>query len=173
MDRKQFIKTEELRSSAFNLFSLLLLEPEEELLREPSVFLNLGTYLNELHPGIGNELIKLPGMLEGYTLQQLQVEYARLFIGPFKVPVPPYSSIHFGENILMGETTLWVEKFYNYAGLEFDPELKDLPDHVAIETEFLYYLIFNQLHAYDQGFYDDARALWDKQKIFFEKHYKI
>lgn len=172
MDKKQFIKTEQLRSSAFNIFSLLLLEPDEELLHETSLFQNLGTYLNELLPGKGDEMKNVPVLLKNYSYQQLQVEYARLFIGPFKVPVPPYSSIHLGENLLMGEASIWVENFYRETGLEFDAELKDLPDHVAIETEFMYYLIFNELNTIDQGFCDDSKAFWDKQKIFFENHYR-
>ncbi len=173
METNRFFKIEKLISNAFNLFSSLLLEPDAELIREEVIFSNLGSYLNELLPGKGDELANLPAQIKKHSLQELQVEYARLFIGPFKVLAPPYSSLHLGEEIVMGNATVWVQDFYRDAGLEFDRELRDLPDHAAVETEFLYYLIFNELSTLDQGFYDDSLLFWEKQKTFFEKHYKL
>lgn len=173
MNTTNFIEIEKQRANAFNLFSSLLLEPDGEMLADGTIFKNLGFYLSELFPGKENEVSKLYSQIEKHSLQELQVEYARLFIGPFTVPSPPYSSLYFGEEIIMGNTTVWVKNFYEEAGLEFDAELKDLPDHAAVETEFMYYLIYNEVNTIDQGFLDDAQLFWERQKTFTEKHYNI
>ena len=173
MDRKQFIEIEKLRLNSFNLFSSLMIEPDDELLREGAVFRNLESFLAQLLPEKENKLGDLHSQIEKNAFQELQVEYARLFIGPFKVPAPPYSSLHLGEEMVMGNATVWVNNFYQELGLEFDSELRDLPDHAAVETEFLYYLIYNEIKTLDQGFIDDAKAFWQRQKIFTEKHYNV
>ncbi len=173
MDKKHFLEIERAKANAYNLFSSLLCEPEPELLDENAIFKNLETYLRQLLPDADINLKALYRQSPGYDIQQLRIEYARLFIGPFKVPAPPYSSLYFGEKIVMGEATVWVKNFYRHAGLEFDSGLHDLPDHVAVETEFLYYLLYNEIVTIDQGFIDDAKAFWVRQKEFTEKHYHI
>ena len=171
MNAGQFIETEKIRANIYNLFSSLLCEPDPKLAGEPAIFKNLESYLKKLLPETNIDFSACLNRPSNQGIQQLQVEYARLFTGPFKVPAPPYGSLYLGENTLMGETTVWVQRFYEDAGLEFDTELRDLPDHAAVETEFIYYLIYNEFSQLDQGFTDEAKLFWKRQKTFAEKHY--
>lgn len=72
--------------------------------------------------------------------KKLAVEYTRLFTSAIPaVPCPPYESIY-REDIIMGNSTLCVLECYDNAGLKIVEKFRDLPDHVAVELEFLYYL---------------------------------
>ena len=173
MNAGQFIEKEKLRANAYNLFSSLLCEPEPSLMQETAIFKNLENYLRKLLPETDIDFSLLYTQVASLSIQKFQVEYARLFIGPFKVPAPPYSSLYLGEDILMGDTTVWVKNFYRDTGLEFDTELRDLPDHAAVETEFIYYLIYNEFNNLDRGFTDEAKLFWDRQKTFTGQHYNL
>ncbi|MBU0485683.1 MAG: molecular chaperone TorD family protein [Proteobacteria bacterium] len=71
--------------------------------------------------------------------EELLIEFARLFVGPFELGAPPYGSVYLEENgRLMGDSTLAVQRKYREAGLA--QEIKEAPDHIALELEFLHYL---------------------------------
>ncbi len=98
--------------------------------------------------------------------------FALYVIDPFKTLVPPYSSLYFGSDTLMSDETVWVIDFYRKSGLKLDKQIKDVPDHIAIETEFTYRLIHNEINALDAVNRDKFFSLWEKQREFFNKHYK-
>lgn len=114
----------------------------------------------------------LKNSIQLYSTQELLVEYTRLFLGPFETIAPPYSAIYFGSDSLMSEETLWVINFYNQLGLKFDEKLKDMPDHIAVETEFMYYMIFNEIKELQCDSRDKSHNLWMNQSQFFNRHYK-
>lgn len=71
-------------------------------------------------------------------LQQLKLEYSRLFLGPPTGIIHPYESIYRGEDYLMTQQALDVAAFYRNHGIEFDPAgFREPPDHIAVELEFL------------------------------------
>ncbi len=47
----------------------------------------------------------------------------------------------------MGDSTMAVLQHYEDAGFEVDEGFRDLPDHVAVELEFLYVLLFREAEA--------------------------
>lgn len=66
-------------------------------------------------------------------LQALQVEYTRLFINSLpEVPCPPYGSVYL-EGSCMAASTVSVQAAYRRAGVETD----EMPDHIAVEMQFL------------------------------------
>lgn len=107
-----------------------------------------------------------------YNTQELLVEYARLFIGPFKMLAPPYSSLYFGSETLMSDETIWVLNFYRKLGLEFDDKIKNLPDHIAVETEFMYYLVFNEIKELEADNKKKSYVYYQSQTDFLNHHYK-
>jgi putative dimethyl sulfoxide reductase chaperone len=85
-------------------------------------------------------------------LQELLVDYTRLFLDPVQVRARPYGSVWLsGEDQLMQPSTLAVRSLYDEAGFEIDDEFRDLPDHVAVELEFLYLLGFRENEARRAG----------------------
>ncbi|MDP2846134.1 MAG: molecular chaperone TorD family protein [Candidatus Methanoperedens sp.] len=84
------------------------------------------------------ELMFRAGVLEANLpdIRELQSQYVRLFINALpQVPCPPYGSIYL-EGSCMGETTVTVRSIYRKYGFETD----EMPDHIAVELEFLDYL---------------------------------
>jgi len=78
-------------------------------------------------------------------LELLQGEYTRLFINGFPhTPCPPYESIYRNDNRLLGPAAEQVSVFYERWGLACE---RQLPDHVAVELEFMHALLVAQSAA--------------------------
>lgn len=167
-----FISKERARAGIFNVFTALLCQPEEDLITSDEIFGALESAFNIVNPACSEISERMQKAVKKSTTQELLIEYTRLFVGPFKMLAPPYSSLYFGSETLMSDETVWVVDFYRKAGLKFDQETKEVPDHIAIETEFMYWLIHNEIKALDSGDRDRAFSLWENQQEFFAKHYR-
>lgn len=85
---------------------------------------------------------------EANSLDDLTVEHARLFIGPFQLVAPPYGSIYLDDSkTVMGDSTAKVAAFYHNCGLQLAEDFHELPDHFAVELEFMSFLAFKQREA--------------------------
>ncbi len=127
------------KATFLQCMTALMCEPEDAVLMNDSVFEQLDESIQLIHEdaAINVESLKNAAREEASILL---VEYARLFIGPFKVLAPPYASVYFGETQLNNEITDMVKAYYEKAGLIFEEASNDLPDHIAVETEFLQFL---------------------------------
>ena len=92
------------------------------------------------------------------------VEHARLFLGPFEILVPPWGSFYLeDEPRLMGPTSNYAGRAFADSGLAPGGKLKDAPDHVTHELEFMYFLAFNEATTGD--------LIWrDRQVLFWREH---
>ncbi len=70
-------------------------------------------------------------------LENLLSEYTRLFIGPYKLPCPPWESVYTSpKRLMMQDAAANAMKLYHEAGLTLgDPEV--MPDHIGAELSFL------------------------------------
>ncbi len=99
----------------------------------------------------------------------LQREYASLFLGPFKALAPPYGSVYMeGGNRTYGESTMDAKRRYQEDGLKVT--LKEPPDHVAIELEYLYLLAFREAELLAEDKPADADCYRVKQGDFLTTH---
>jgi TorA maturation chaperone TorD len=106
---------------------------------------------------------------EGFD--ELTIDHARLFVGPFALLAPPYGSIYLeGERRLMGDSTLAAGACYHEAGLEVAADFNGTPDHVAVELEFMHFLAVKELDALYAGQLDRAQNFQQKQRAFLERH---
>ncbi len=84
---------------------------------------------------------------------ELEIEYNRLFVGPGKVPCSPYESVHRVDRpemelgLVLGPSTLEVKRMYAEAGVSPAKGFRDLPDHIAVELEFMYFLCGRELET--------------------------
>ena len=102
-------------------------------------------------------------------LEELRVDYARLFVGPFEVLAPPYGSVYLeDEDRVMTQSTEDVMEEYLREGLDVD--MKEPADHVAAELEFLYVLVARELEAVSDGDFERAATALRKQKRFLDYH---
>ena len=88
----------------------------------------------------------------GANLEPLEVDFAKLFVGPYKLAAAPYGSVYLeGERKMMGNSTIDAKNRYQEAGLDTAINFKDAPDHIAVELEFMHFLIFKEMEAIDLG----------------------
>lgn len=99
------------------------------------------------------EMKDLPKVLSGQQkpdsllLQDLQVEYTRLFLGPAAPPCPPYESVYdpnrpsWQEGTILGPATRAMEELLRAEELVIVLDYAEYADHIAIELELMYYLL--------------------------------
>jgi TorA maturation chaperone TorD len=126
------------RGVVYRLLSLCFHEPEPETLQ---LLINLRDQLRNHFPEYlapAEQLIELFAATESTSIDR-KVEYARLFITSINKTVPPYGSVYLEEGRkLLGESTAAVQEFYSRYNLQL--EVRDAPDHIAVELEFMHYL---------------------------------
>lgn len=107
-------------------------------------------FLNQEMSFFSNEK-KLKGLLTlslftDEDIEELEFDFNRLFVGPNRLEVSPYESTYRNaERVLMQGETLAVRRFYEKAGLVVSKKNIDPDDHIALELEFVCYLLENSL----------------------------
>ncbi len=101
-------------------------------------------------------------------LELLQIDFASLFVGPYKLLAPPYGSVYLEDGKLIGDSTMDVKRWYEKEGL--DIVIKDAPDHITMELEFMYYLITKQIEAIKDSNPQDVQSYVQKQSSFLQVH---
>lgn len=105
-------------------------------------------------------------------LQELLVDYTRLFLGPVQALAQPYASVWLkgDANALMQDTTLAVQALYAEGGFEIGADFQELPDHVAAELEFLYLLIHRENEARWSGRSEEQARFEALKRRFLDQH---
>ena len=159
MTLDELISHEEGRRDSYALLSSCFHLPDEELIQA----------LYELPPS-DNDLYS--GLVKGARLsdvQSLRVDYSKLFVGPYKLLAPPYGSVYLEhKKTVMGDSTMDVLKRLETEGLSL--QLKEAPDHIAIELEFMFFLISKELEEFKASNFDGAESFRGKQRVFLELH---
>ena len=131
-------------------------EPGPEFAEE-RLFESMLEAAQRISPELADHAQRLGQAFEAAHLQDLLVDYTRLFLGAPQALAKPYASVWLtAEPELMQDSTIELLSLYEQGGFEMDPEFRDLPDHVAVELEFLYLLSFQQNQALASG---DEQAL--------------
>lgn len=105
--------------------------------------------------------------LKGVSAEALAVEHARLFVGPFQLVAPPYGSLYLDDaKTVMGDSTARVAAFYHQCGLHLADDFHELPDHIAVELEFMSFLVFKQREAETSGNPDESARIRNLQREF-------
>ena len=128
------------------------------------VLANLGIEMN-------NGYFKKP---ERELLEDLAVEYARLFLGPGK-HISPHESVHHKKEgtqsgQLWGESTAEVKKIIESSGLEYKIEYTGLPDHISVELEFMQQVILREEQAWQDDDKKTALLCQENGKKFVGGH---
>lgn len=138
---------------------------------EEKLFDHMVVAAKRIHPDLADQASRLGQAFAAHDLQELLVDYTRLFLGPMAMLAKPYGSSWLGAPTSPAENPLpSILALYREGGFELDPELAELPDHVAIELEFLYLLIFT---AHQAALAGDAAAVAGKEALlqrFFSQH---
>ena len=148
MDINEFTSHEQIRGDCYRFLAACFYLPEKELFNQENLLDNLTMSLKKVCPDAAPFSLKMKDALTRYSNEDLSVEYAKLFVGPYELKAPPYGSVYLDkERRVMGDSTMEVIKAYQEQGLSIDAEFKELPDHISVELEFMYYLIHKEVEA--------------------------
>ena len=153
---------------AYRRLSASLYQPSEEW-REENIFAHLAEALETVSPETACKADIMKESSLNRTGDDLSLVFARLFVGPFQLQAPPYGSVYLepGKRV-MGESTMAVNRFYEGSGLSLDGDSTEIPDHMAIELEFMSYLLQRAMRAEEEG--DTAAySFWvEKRRTFLD-----
>ena len=131
---KAMMTDNELIEACGLLASMYLCKPDKEMLDSWSALLpdDVPDILSELKAALDQIDMASDGELE-----DLLWEYTRLFIGPYKLPCPPWESVYTSpKRLMMQEAYDEVRDYYNKAGLTVNNQ-GIMADHIGAELNFL------------------------------------
>lgn len=164
----------EMASARANVYGLLA----EVFRAEPSAVFLKNLRAPEFSGALNALNLSLDDLFAGTALpelvDELALEYTRLFIGPGP-RISPHESMHvtarFGEpNSLWGASTVAVKKFIEGTGLEIAKDFPGMPDHISAEFEFMQLLALKESEAWTDGESDLANNIQKIEKRFIDEH---
>lgn len=143
----------------------------ESAFAEEGVFTSLSNAASQVHPDMAPLARNLGEEFDSAGMEDLLLDYTRLFLGPMHILAKPYGSVWLeGDKTLMDDTTMAVLELYREGGFDIDEAFRELPDHVAVELEFLYLLIFRENEARLAGDADRLNSVIDLKRRFLDQH---
>ncbi len=109
-----------------------------------------------------NVVKKITEMIDNGNKDQLSTEFTRCFINDYKhLKCPPYES-WYREKTIYGKVVGELYEIYAKYGIQ---PMKELPDHIATEMEFLAYLLYLGKKDEAEAFIKDHLLKWVPQFI--------
>lgn len=170
MNIKDLMVYETMRTEAYRLFADCYRPPDAGI---GDVVEGLWRQMSGLGSDAGRsvEEMTMTRGAEDSGMEALKVDFARLFIGPYTLLAAPYGSIYLEEGrTIMGDSTLNARQLYRDAGVDMAAAIKDAPDHIAVELEFLHLLSFREVEAMRRGDMNDAALRVQEQAVFLARH---
>jgi len=162
-------RTTAIREDVYRLLAACFYPPSTGLIEE-NCCTTLATLLESVSPDASKYASDAAVAGGNNSLDALAVEHARLFIGPFQLVAPPYGSIYLDDaKTVMGNSTARVAAFYHACGLHLTDDFHELPDHVAVELEFMSYLAFKQRESEVSGDTNEVARLIPLQREFLAR----
>lgn len=138
---------------------------------EERLFDSMFAAASAIDPDLAERARKLGETFSAQDPQALLVDYTALFIGPSQPRAMPYASFWLTDDqSLRHEATMAVLDFYEQGGFAVSDEFRELPDHVAVELEFLYLLLGAQNQARLEGDADRLAFADALRRSFVEQH---
>lgn len=158
------------REDLFRFLSACYYEPAPEFAEE-NLFDSIRLAAGKVHPDLVGPARRLAEAFAGQDLQALLVDYTRLFLGPIEALANPYGASWLNPPAATDDNpSPAVLDLYSAGGFEIDPDFRELPDHVAVELEFLYLLTFSSNRAQAVGKADELAAIDRLRRRFLGEH---
>lgn len=167
---KDFVLRENVRHSTYYYLARLFDLPDS-FLDEEQVPGKLHQVLEAVNPEAAEHAAKLGPALAEEGLEKIRRDHIKLFVGPAQLLAPPYGSIYLEpKREIMGESTQDAERLYAEAGLQKEEALKDAPDHIRVELDFMHVLIARTVAACEAGDWPQAEKYVNIQLMFLQNH---
>jgi putative dimethyl sulfoxide reductase chaperone len=147
------------RSQLYGFLSLAVLYPQENWTEEAPL-------VNEISRNIGYATAVLE--LSPATLPHLQAAFRRGFGAAGSLCYETeYGLPH---EFRQAQEMADISGFYRAFGFDIGGALRERPDHVAVELEFMYLLTLKEAWALQEGNLEHAEVATDAQRKFLEDH---
>lgn len=159
------------RSNIYKFLSLIYMSEVTEILLRKIKETEVMSTLVEMGARFEDDVLH---QYDKKLIEDLAVEYARLFLGPGR-HISPHESVHHERDDgdwgrLWGADTVVVKKFIETAGLEYKVEYTGLPDHIGTEFEFMGEVIKREAEAWQNNDREGAVYCLKIEKKFIEEH---
>ena len=168
----------QLRSTIYRSLSHLYGRRDESTdLFSEEIYVDLASQIRKLRSS--DRIAHVSSLLEDFFAKQheenprlsdkLWVERTRLLVGvqPSQGPNPPYESLY-REGVLMGTSTEQV--ISSYLEADFKSNIRDLPDHISIEFDFMSFLCHKESTLLSARGNDSLEKIRKFQSDFLERH---
>ncbi len=159
MKKQKFILRKEERCDTYRLLAQCYYTPDKDTFETFKTLMELAGkhYENDERNSVDDDFTSI------------LIDHARLFIGPYQILAPPYGSIYMeNTGTIMGEST--IDAINRYEGSGLNIVIKEVPDHVAIELEFMYFLIFKEIEQTINHSLEKGIRYQIKQRKFLDNH---
>lgn len=164
------IEIELQRSDIYRLLAVFFYPPDEELFSIKDSLATLQRAIDAVSPQCKPFVEQMQHQFHQLGVDQLKVDNAKLFVGPFELIAAPYGSVYLDSGRrLMGDSTVAVRTFYIHYGLDLGDDFHDLPDHISVELEFMNYLIYKHVEFQQQQNTKEADIFRSTQQEFFNR----
>jgi TorA maturation chaperone TorD len=158
------------RENLSRLLAACYYQPGPEFAEE-KVFESILDAAARIHPELAADARRLGENYSAEGHDALLLDYTRLFLGPNHIIAKPYGSVWLeGGNTVMGESTMAVQELYHEGGFDMSDAFREVPDHIAVELEFLYLLIYRENEAHRNGEPAARQAKAELRKRFLDAH---
>ena len=164
------VTADRLRADCYRWLAACFYPPGSAILEQKQLLGHLADALGTICPEAQTSSEEMARACRDTGDEELAVDHARLFVGPFGLRAAPYGSLYLdGEGMVMGSSTMRVLETYAQEGLAVDDEFTDLPDHIAVELEFMYYLVCRAVEEFGDGGADGCAHTVNVQRRFLDE----
>lgn len=104
-------------------------------------------------------------------LSVIKRDFQRLFIGPDRLPAPPWESVYRSpEQLMFEEQTIQVRQAYARMGFSAPTQYNEPEDHFGLEMMFLVHLCGLGIAALEQDSSESLDYVLDAMRSFFSEH---
>jgi TorA maturation chaperone TorD len=128
---------------------------------------------NLIHEGVNmiSRYLETPSLSLDEIQNALRWDYTRLFIGPDKLPAPPWESVYLSpDRLLFQKQTMQVRRIYRKFGYIPRNHPHEADDHLGLELDFMFKLASRTKEDIDQKRFESALDLLQDQSSFLDEH---
>lgn len=106
------------------------------------------------------------------AVEEVSVEYTKLFVGPPKPAAPPWETMYRSDDVTVGfgDPTFEMRDLLRKAGLQLSNENRQYEDHMGIELLYLSTLCTSAAGLLESGEKDAAEELASQARDFVQSH---
>lgn len=158
------------KARAYQLLSMGFLYPDSKWLQSFLEFLSSGEHqydasLSEMEQTISDSINS------NLDLKVMANEYHLLFLAGQALETAPYETEYLtGEIFVKTRDLADIMGFYRAFGLDLSSDLKDRPDHISVELQFMAMLYIKEAYAWDTDSTERVEVCMDARKKFLKEH---